>query len=85
MTSIDDAVKKLNNVNFPIGTLYFVAHSSPAGDLKFGKAEGFTKAGDIANKLSGAISADNAPVRVDFRGCSIGTSPKAMNQIRAAL
>jgi hypothetical protein len=55
------------------------------GDLKFGQAEGFTKATDIAKKLKGAISADNAPIKVDFRGCSIGTSPEAMNQIRAAL
>ena len=85
VTSIDDAVKKLKGTNFPIGTLYFIAHSLPDGGLKFGKAEGFTKAADIANKLSGAISTDNAPVKVDFRGCSIGTSPKAMNQIRAAL
>jgi hypothetical protein len=39
----------------------------------------------IADKLKGAVSADNAPVKVDFRGCSVGTSPKAMNQIRSAL
>jgi hypothetical protein len=55
------------------------------GSLKFGEKEGYTEAANIATKLKGAVSVDNAPLKVDFRGCSIGTSPKAMDQIRAAL
>ena len=31
------------------------------------------------------MPADKAPQNVDFRGCSVGTSPKAMNQIRGVL
>lgn len=83
--SFGEVPVQLAKINFPIGTLYFVTHSTASGSLKFGSAEGFIEPADIADKLKGVVSADNAPGVVDFRGCSIGTSPKAMNQIRAAL
>jgi hypothetical protein len=83
--SIDKAVEELKKINEPIGILYFITHSLPNGALKFGEKEGYTEAANIATKLKGVVSADNAPLKVDFRGCSIGTSPKAMDQIRAAL
>jgi hypothetical protein len=85
VSSIDGALAELKNLRFPIGTLYFVTHSLANGSLKFGEKEGYTEAANIATKLKGAVSVDNAPLKVDFRGCSIGTSPKAMDQIRAAL
>ena len=85
VTSVADAAKQLAQLDRPIGTLYFVTHSTTTGELKFGKDEGFTKAADIAAKLKGSVSADNAPQTVDFRGCSVGNSPRAMDDIRTAL
>ena len=83
--SVAEATEALGKTDYPIGTLYFVAHSTVNGDLQFGKAEGFVKPAAIASKLTGLVPADNAPSKVDFRGCSVGTSPKAMEQIRVAL
>jgi Domain of unknown function (DUF4157) len=85
VNSVGDAAKALAKVDGPIGTLYFVTHSTSDGALKFGKDEGFIKAADIATKLKGSVSADKAPQTVDFRGCSVGNSPKAMENIRTAL
>jgi len=83
--SMHEVVMKLAKINFPVGTLYIITHSAPTGELQFGTAEGTIKPADIAGKLKGALSTDNAPDVVDFRGCSVGTSPKAMDQIGAAL
>ena len=38
----------------------------------------------IGGKFKGLIPADNAPQTVDFRGCSVGSDPKAMEKIRKA-
>jgi hypothetical protein len=85
VNSVDDAAKALAKIDSPIGTLYFVTHSTSNGALKFGKDEGFTKAADIAAKLKGSVPSDKAPQTVDFRGCSVGNSPQAMEDIRTAL
>ncbi len=85
VNSVGDAAKALAKIDVPIGTLYFVTHSTSDGALKFGKDEGFTKATDIAAKLKGSVPTDKAPQTVDFRGCSVGNSPKAMEDIRTAL
>jgi len=85
VTSVGDVVTELAKINFPIGTLYIVTHSAPSGALQFGPAEGTIKPADIAGKLKGSISADNAPEAVDFRGCSVGTTPAAMTQIAGAV
>jgi hypothetical protein len=82
---MDEAAAQLAKIDFPIGTLYFITHSAARGALKFGSDEGYIEPADIAAKLKGLVSAANAPNSVDFRGCSVGTSPKAMGQIRAAL
>ena len=83
--SMHEVVMKLAKVDFPVGTLYIITHSAPTGELQFGTAEGTIKPADIAAKLKGTLSPADAPDIVDFRGCSVGTSPKAMEQIRAAL
>jgi hypothetical protein len=83
--SVEEMVVELTKIDSPIGTLYFVTHSTANGGLRFGNEEGFIEPANIADKLKNAVSADSAPDVVDFRGCSVGTSPKAMNQIRAAL
>lgn len=83
--SVANAAAELAKIQYPIGTLYFVTHSTPAGELKFGKDEGYVKPDDIAARLKGSVSTDTAPGKVDFRGCSVGTSPTAMEQIRMAL
>ncbi|HMK55489.1 MAG TPA: DUF4157 domain-containing protein [Dissulfurispiraceae bacterium] len=83
--SIHEVVTKLSKVDFPVGTLYIITHSAPTGELQFGTAEGTVKPADIAAKLKGTLSTANAPDVVDFRGCSVGASPKAMEQIRSAL
>ena len=81
VNSVDDAAKALAKIDSPIGTLYFVTHSTSDGALKFGKDEGFTKAADIAAKPKGSVPSDKAPQTVDFRGCSVGNSPQAMEEI----
>lgn len=85
VTSVQDAAAALAKITVPIGTLYFVTHSTATGKLKFGTAESYVEAKDIASKFQSSVSAANAPVTVDFRGCSVGTSPGAMDQIRTAL
>ncbi len=83
--SVHEFVMKLAKIDFPIGTLYIVTHSAPDGALQFGTAEGPIGPADIASKLKGALSAENGPEVLDFRGCSVGTSPPAMQQIGAVL
>ena len=83
--SVAEAAAELAKIQDPIGTLYFITHSTPSGELKFGKDEGYIKPDDIAAKLTGSVSADRAPNKVDFRGCSVGSNPKAMEQIRTAV
>jgi hypothetical protein len=85
VTSVAAAAEALKKIDAPIGTLYFVTHSTSLGQLKFGNAEKYVAAKDIAAKLTATVSAENAPEIVDFRGCSVGTTPKAMDDIRIAL
>jgi hypothetical protein len=82
--NVDDAAAALGKIDFPIATLYVIAHSSREGGVKFGD-EGFVKPADIAAKFTNTVPSGNAPDAVDFRGCSVGASPKAMNDIGTAL
>src|SRR6516225_5442863 len=45
--NVDDAAAALGKIDFPIATLYVIAHSSREGGVKFGD-EGFVKPADIA-------------------------------------
>jgi hypothetical protein len=83
--SMDEVAAALGAIDFPIGTLYFETHSFPDGGLQFGAAEGIIKPADIAGRLKGVIHGLSAPKHLDFRGCSVGTNPKAMDQIRKAI
>jgi Domain of unknown function (DUF4157) len=83
--SVDKVATRLGKINFLVGTVFFVTHSTNQGELQFGDAEGFVKPGVIAGKLQGAIPEDKAPLGVDFRGCSVGSTPAAMEQMRTAL
>ena len=77
---------KLAKIDFPVGTLDSLRHSlRRMAPLQFGTAEGPIGPADIASKLQGALSAENGPEVLDFRGCSVGTSPPAMQQIGAVL
>jgi len=82
--SMSEAVEALSKIDVPIRTLYFITHSLKDGALQFGKSEGFVKPDNIAKKVTGSVPTDKAPQNVDFRGCSVGSSPKAMDQIRGA-
>ncbi len=83
----DDMAAALKSIMAPIGTLFIVLHGQPDGDLGFetGGTTTFFLPSVVAGKLKGAVSPENAPTLVDFRGCNIGTSPKAMDQMRASL
>lgn len=83
--TVDEVATKLGKINFLVGTVFFVTHSTAGGKLKFSDAEGFVESGVIAGKLQGAIPEDKAPLGVDFRGCSVGSTPAAMEEMRAAL
>ena len=84
VTSLDQAVEVLKAIDYPVGTLYFITHSTARGDLQFGINEKMIDVDRIGGKFKGLIPADNAPERVDFRGCSVGSDPKAMEKIRKA-
>ncbi|MEF8817576.1 MAG: DUF4157 domain-containing protein [Salinibacter sp.] len=87
VTSPDDMAEKLNEVSDPIGRLLIFSHSLDSGDLGFETGSGTTyvRPEDLANALDGAVPPARGPTVVDFRGCSLGTSPSGMEQIRAAL
>lgn len=85
VNSSDALLTALQGITDPVGTLFFVTHATSTGKLKFGDAEGFVNPSDIAKKLSGTFSASNAPEKLDFRGCSIGTEPAAMNELGLSL
>jgi hypothetical protein len=85
VSSIEDLEGKLKKIDFPIGTIYFITHSSQDGSLKFGNKEGFVKPADIITKLSNVFSEANAPETIDFRGCSVGKDPAAMNNLGKAI
>lgn len=77
----------LKSVKEPIGTLYLVGHAIPSGDLAFDTEDSleFELPSTVAKALKGAIKPEFAPLTVDFRSCSIGQSPTAMDEIRASV
>lgn len=86
--SLQEMAAKLRGINYPIRTLFVVSHALASGDLEFevdAKKPVFVRPELIAGALQGTIAPENAPEAVDFRGCSIGSSPKAMADIRQAL
>lgn len=83
--SFNDLKTELSKIDFPVGTVYFIAHSKSNGSLKLSDGEGYVEPANIASKLQGGIPVENTPEGVDFRGCSVGTSPAAMDQIRTAM
>ena len=85
VSSVADVAVQLARLDVAIGTLYFVSHSAPDGALKLSTKEGLVKPADVATALRGKVAADKAPHHVDFRGCKVGGSPQAMDQIRVAL
>lgn len=82
-SSVDDLAKQLKAIHEPIGTLYFVAHMDPDGDLLFTRpgVDDFVPAEKIASQIKGSVHVEN----IDFRGCNVAQAPEAMNTIRVAL
>jgi len=83
--SLDEAASTLAGLQFPIAQLFFITHSHASSGLQFGISESTVHPDKIAAKLTGKVSLDSAPEVVDFRGCDVGVSPKAMEGIRSAL
>jgi hypothetical protein len=81
--TLDDLAKQLKAIKTPIATLYIISHSLPSGDLLFGSQ--FERPEVVAKKLTGTIAPALAPASLDFRGCTIGSAPEAMEQMRAAV
>lgn len=83
----DEMASALKSIKSPIGTLFVVLHGLPEGDLGFetGETTTYVMPSVIAAKIRGTLRPEAAPLLVDFRGCNIGTSPKAMDEMRAAL
>lgn len=85
VTDAADAVAKLKALNAPVGTLFVISHSTAGyeGQVQFSDATGgvtWMKIADLGAKLKGATTIDN----VDFRGCSLGGAPAALENFRAA-
>lgn len=78
---------ELKRIRFPIKTLFIMSHSLPSGDLGFesGGQTHYVMPTELASKLKGIVAPENSPETLDFRGCSIGTSPKEMDRIRTAV
>jgi hypothetical protein len=82
-TTVEDLTKQLKAIQGPIGTLYFVAHMTPDGDILFtspGK-DHFVQAEEIASKIKDTVQVES----VDFRGCEVAQAPAEMDKIRTAL
>ena len=86
--SLREMAAKLRSIRYPIKRLFVVSHSLASGDLEFEdekKQAVFVPPDKIADALRGTVSSKNAPELIDFRGCSVGSSPQAMADIREAL
>jgi hypothetical protein len=86
VTSPEDMTRELGRVQAPFKSLFILSHSLSSGDLGFqdGSTTRYVMPERVAEALKGVIPADRAPSTVDFRGCSVGTTPGAMDQIRIA-
>lgn len=83
----EEMATKLKAVTAPIGTLFIISHSLPSGDLGFesGNTTTYVDPTKLATTITGSVPADKAPELIDFRGCSIGTSPQGMDKLRKAV
>jgi hypothetical protein len=79
--------RALKRFRAPIKTLFVISHALPSGDLGFesGSSIRYVRPATLAAALKGSVPAARAPQLLDFRGCTIGQDPKAMDQLRAAL
>lgn len=79
--------KALSEIKHPIRTLFILSHALASGDLGFGTHDSltFVTPSKLAAALKDKVKAENAPDTIDFRGCTIGQSPAAMEEMRAAL
>lgn len=87
VSSPEDMAAKLKQVNYPIKNMFIISHTLPTGDLMFETRDSNTwvRPSKIAAALKGSVKSENAPELLDFRGCTIGQSPKAMEEMRAAV
>jgi hypothetical protein len=85
--NVNQLAKMLKRIKFPIRNLVIISHSLRSGDIGFssGSSTTFVMPSKLASKLMGSIASQYAPELVDFRGCSIGSSPAGMEKIRKAL
>ncbi|HEU0202082.1 MAG TPA: DUF4157 domain-containing protein [Burkholderiaceae bacterium] len=85
--SPEKMASELARVQAPFKTLFVMSHSLASGDLGFkqGNTTNYVRPEKVAAAIKGAIPADRAPATVDFRGCSLGATPGAMDQIRTAV
>jgi hypothetical protein len=81
--TLDELATKLKAITTPIGTMFVLSHALPGGDLEFGNK--FERPEVVAKKLTGTIAPALAPDALDFRGCTVGSAPAAMEQMRAAV
>jgi Domain of unknown function (DUF4157) len=86
VTSVEEMTRELKRVQAPFKSLFIVSHSLSSGDLGFQQGESITyvRPENVADALRNVIPSDRAPAVVDFRGCSLGETPGAMDQIRVA-
>lgn len=86
--TLNGLIEKLGAIPFSIRTLYISAHSSPLGDIVLGHGQ-TSGEGLVLNpqylsaKLRGVLK--SPPRQVDFRGCSLGSTPVAVEKYRSAL
>jgi hypothetical protein len=82
-TSVDDLTAQLKTIKGPIGTIYFVAHTTDDGSLMFetGNTMNFVLAETVAARIKGTVQVDS----LDFRGCQAGQAPGELDKIRVAL
>ena len=87
VSSANHMAKRLKKVTYPIKRLVIISHSLASGDLGFqkGKTTTYVRPAVLAAKLKGTVPQKRAPELIDFRGCSLGSSPVGMEKIRAAL
>lgn len=85
--TLDQLASNLKKVTEAMRTIYVVSHALPSGDLQFteGDTAKFERPENVATKLKGVIPADRTPESIDFRGCTVGAAPAAMEKLRDAV
>ena len=80
----EEMAAALKTIGFPINTIYVFAHSTNTANIKF-PGPGYVTPATLAAAIKDAVPSPFQPNTLDFRGCSVGMDPAAMEELRQAV